>query len=143
VGFRLIAYTAVAAHFAFLAFVVLGGFLAWRWPRLIWFQIAGVAWLVLVVAAHLACPLTWIQDRAREHAGMTPTPGGFIATYVDGVFFPHGHQPAAMAVAGAVVLTSWIGFAVPRRRARARRPRPPADIPSRSRRSSPDPAGPR
>jgi hypothetical protein len=43
VGFRILVYAAMAAHFAFLAFGVLGGFLAWRWPRLIWFQLAGVA----------------------------------------------------------------------------------------------------
>jgi hypothetical protein len=131
VGFRILVYAAMAAHFAFLAFGVLGGFLAWRWPRLIWFQLAGVAWLVLVVAAHLLCPLTWIEDRARQHAGMAPVPGGFIAGHVAGVFFPHGHQPAAMVVAGAVVVISWIGFAVLRRRrvsSPARRPRRPAGI---------------
>ena len=117
--FRIVVFAAVAAHFAFLAFGVLGGFLAWRWPRLIWLQAAGVAWLVLVVAAHLICPLTWIEDRAREHAGMAPKPGGFITNYIAGVFFPHGHQPAAMVVAGAVILISWIGLAV-RGRSRAK-----------------------
>jgi len=115
-GFRILAYAAVAAHFAFLAFGVLGGFLAWRWPRLIWFQVAGVAWLVLVVAAHLLCPLTWIEDRARGYAGLPPKPGGFINNHVAGVFFPHGHQPAAMVVAGLVVLVSWVGFVMRRRR---------------------------
>jgi hypothetical protein len=94
------------------------------------------------VAAHLACPLTWIEDRARAHAGMTPKPGGFIVNHVAGVFFPHGYQPAAMAVAGAVVLISWAGFAV-RVRGRAGRPPRTADTRSRSRRSSPDPAAPR
>lgn len=142
-GFRVIAYAAAGVHFAFLAFGVFGGFLAWRWPRLIWLQIAGAAWLVLVAAAHLACPLTWIEDRAREHAGLAPTPGGFIATHVAGVFFPRGQEGAAMVVAGAVVLISWVGFAIVQWRVRARPPRPPAGIPSRSRRSSPDPAGPR
>jgi hypothetical protein len=131
VAFRVLAYAAVSAHFAFLAFGVLGGFLAWRWPRLIWFQVAGVAWLVLVVAAHLLCPLTWIEDRAREHAGLPPEPGGFIENHVAGVFFPHGRQPAAMVVAGLVVLISWAGFALLRRRRasdRARPPRQPAGI---------------
>jgi hypothetical protein len=117
VVFRVIAYAAVSTHFAFLAFGVLGGFLAWRWPRVIWFQLAAVAWLVLVVVSHLPCPLTWIEDRARARAGMAPKPGGFIANDVAGVFFPHGHQGVAMAVAGLVVAVSWAGFAVLRRRA--------------------------
>ena len=71
-GFRLIAYAAAGAHFAFLAFGVFGGFLAWRWPRLIWLQVAAAAWLVLVVAAGLLCPLTWIEDRARDGPGWPP-----------------------------------------------------------------------
>jgi hypothetical protein len=120
VWFRIVVYAAVAAHFAFLAFGVLGGFLAWRWPRLIWLQATGVAWLVLVVAAHLICPLTWVEDRAREHAGMPPKPGGFIANYIAGVFFPRGHQPAAMVVAGTVIVISWIGLAALRGRTKDR-----------------------
>lgn len=116
VGFRVIAYAAATAHFAFLAFGVLGGFLAWRWPRLIWLQVAGAAWLVLVVVASLMCPLTWIEDRARERAGMAPKPGGFLANYVEGVFYPAGQQTAAMAAAAVVVLLSWVGFVLRRRR---------------------------
>jgi hypothetical protein len=111
----LIAYAAAATHFAFLAFGLLGGFLAWRWPRLIWLQVAGAAWLVLVVAASLMCPLTWIEDRARERAGMAPKPGGFLHNYVEGVFYPTGQQAAAMAVAAVVVLASWVGFWLRRR----------------------------
>jgi hypothetical protein len=113
---RAVAYAAAGTHFAFLAFGVLGGFLAWRWPRLIWFQLAGMAWMVLVAVADLNCPLTWIEDRARERAGMAPKPGGFIANYVEGVFFPAGQQAAAVIVTGAVVLTSWTGFMILRRR---------------------------
>jgi hypothetical protein len=118
-GYRLVAYAAAGAHFAFLAFGVFGGFLAWRWPRLIWAQVAGAAWMVLVVAASLLCPLTWLEDRARERAGMAPKPGGFLLNYVEGVFYPAGHRNAAMAVAAVVVLTSWVGYV------RIHRRRPP------------------
>jgi hypothetical protein len=138
---RVVVYAAMAAHYAFMAFGVFGGFLAWRWPRLIWFQLAGVAWMVLIVVAHLSCPLTWIEDRARERAGMPAQPGGFIANHIAGVFFPHGHQPEAMVVAGLIVLLSWAG--VLRLRPRGPRPRRPAGSRWRSRRPSPDPAGPR
>jgi hypothetical protein len=132
--YRAIVYAAVAAHFAFLAFGVLGGFLAWRWPKLIRWQVAGASWLVLVVAARLICPLTWIEDRARARAGMAPKPGGFIANHVAGLFFPHGHQTSAMIVAAVVVLISWAGY-LRINRPRTRWPRRPADIRSRSRTS--------
>jgi uncharacterized protein DUF2784 len=129
--FRVVVYAAMAAHFAFLAFGVFGGFLAWRWPRLLWLQLAAAAWLVLVVAARLLCPLTWVEDRARAHAGMPPQPGGFLVNHVAGVFYPVGRQGAAQLVAALIVLSSWAGLAVVRRRRR------PADSPSRSRRSAP------
>ena len=116
VGYRLIAYAAAGANFAFLAFGVFGGFLAWRWPRLIWLQLAAVTWLVLVVAASLPCPLTWVEDRARERAGMAPKPGGFIINYIEGVFYPTGHRTAAMIMAAAVVALSWLGLVAIRRR---------------------------
>ena len=117
-GYHLIAYAAAGAHFAFLAFGVFGGFLAWRWPRLIWLQVAAAGWLVLVVVAGLLCPLTWLEDRARERGGMAPKPGGFLVNYVEGTFYPTGHQTAAMIVAGALVALSWLGLLVIRHRAK-------------------------
>jgi hypothetical protein len=134
VFYRAVADLAVAAHFAFLALGILGGFLAWRWPWLIWAQIAAATWLVLVVAASLPCPLTWVEDRAREHAGLPARPGGFLDNHVAGVFYPVGHERAAQIVAALVVLSSWAGLLVVRRRRR------PAGSPSRSRRSAPGPA---
>ena len=127
----------MAAHFAFLAFGVLGGFLARRWPRLIGVQIAAAGWLVLVVAAALPCPLTWVEDRARERSGRPAHIGGFLDNHVAGVFYPAGHERAAQIVAALVVLSSWAGLAVARRRRRQ------AGTRSRFRRSAPDPAAPR
>lgn len=116
VGFRLVAYTAAALHFVFLGFGVFGGFLAWRWPRLIWLQVASAAWLVVIVVFALYCPLTWIEDRARERAGMAPKPGGFITNYIEGVFFPSGQRTAAIAVASVVIVVSWVGLWVRKRK---------------------------
>jgi hypothetical protein len=132
--FRVVMHAAVAAHFAFLAFGVFGGFAAWRWPRLIWWQFAAAGWLVLVVAASLPCPLTWIEDRARERAGLPAQTGGFLDNHVAGLFYPAGHERAAQIVAALVVLCSWAGLRAVRRRRR------PAGNPSPPRRSPPDPA---
>ena len=35
-GLRLLADVLVGIHFLFVLFVVGGGFLAWRWPRVVW-----------------------------------------------------------------------------------------------------------
>ncbi|MEV6848074.1 DUF2784 domain-containing protein [Actinoplanes sp. NPDC051411] len=135
--FEAVADAAVAAHFGFLALGILGGFAAWRWPRLLWVQVVAAAWLVLVVAASLPCPLTWVEDRARERAGWPPLTGGFLDNHVAGVFYPRGHERAAQIVAALVVLSSWAGLLVVRRRRRR------ADSPSPPRRSRSDRAVPR
>ena len=118
VGYRVLIAAAVGAHFAFLAFAVFGGFLAWRWPRTIWLHVAGAGWLLLVVVAQLTCPLTWLEDRSREGAGLATLPAGFLDHYVEGVFYPRGAAAAAQIVVALIVLTSWIGYAVRTRRRR-------------------------
>ncbi len=128
-------YAAIAAHFAFLAVGLLGGFAAWWWPRILWIQVVAAAWLVLVVAASLPCPLTWVEDRARERSGRPGQTGGFLDNHVAGVFYPVGHERTAQIVAAVVVLSSWAGLLVAARRRRR------ADNPSPPRRSRPDPAG--
>ena len=121
----------VGLHFAFLALGLLGGFAAWRWPRLIWFQIAAASWLVLVVVARLPCPLTWLEDRARSRAGLPARLGGFLENHVAGVFYPAGHRRRCGWWPRSCVLSSWAGLGVIRRR------RWRAGSSSRSRRSSP------
>jgi hypothetical protein len=118
VGYRVLLAVAVGAHFAFLAFAVFGGFLAWRWPRTIWLHGAGAGWLLLVVVAQLTCPLTWLEDRSREAAGLATLPAGFLDHYVEGVFYPRGAAAEAQIVVALIVLTSWIGYAVRTRRRR-------------------------
>ena len=99
----------VALHLIFVGYVVVGGFLALRWPRTIWLHIPAVAWGVLIVAAGLDCPLTWLERRARASAGMAPLPpDGFIAHYLTGVVYPADWTMAVEVLVLAVVAGSWL-----------------------------------
>jgi hypothetical protein len=111
VGYRILIAAAVGAHFAFLAFGVFGGFLAWRWRRLIWLQVLSAAWLLIIVVAQLSCPLTWLEDRGRAGAGLPLREGGFLDNHVAGVFYPHGYEWAARITVAALIGISWLGFA--------------------------------
>jgi hypothetical protein len=133
VGYRVLVVAAAGTHFVYLAYAVFGGFLAWRWPRTIWLHLAGAAWLFLVIAARLPCPLTWAEDRSRERAGMAPLPSGFIDHYIEGVFFPTGRTGWAQAVVAVIVVVSWAGWLL-----RALRRRPTTGSRWRSRKPSPD-----
>ncbi|MUL77071.1 DUF2784 domain-containing protein [Mycobacterium sp. CBMA226] len=106
-----IAVAAVAAHFAFLGYLVGGGFLAWRWPVTIWLHALVVGWTLIILTGVVECPLTTIERWARAAGGMAPLPrAGFIDDHVAGVLYPRGWgTPAAVAVC-AVILASWLGL---------------------------------
>jgi hypothetical protein len=97
-------------HFAYLAYVVAGGFLAWRWPKAFWPHLAAVTWGVFLIGFHLSCPLTSAENWAREHAG-EGIDVGFVDTYVTDVIYPARYTNLARLVCAVVVLVSWAGVA--------------------------------
>ena len=107
-GFRLVVGAVVAVHYAFLAFVVLGGFAALRWRFLIWPHVAAAGWaLAIVTVPTLPCPLTAAEAWARRHAGMRPLAGGFVDAYVKGVLYPARFTIAVQIGVMVCVLVSW------------------------------------
>jgi hypothetical protein len=98
----------VVLHFAFIGYVVIGGFLALRWRRTIWLHIPAVIWGIAIATERVDCPLTWLERWARARAGMPPLPpDGFIAHYVTGVIYPVGWVVGVQLVSFAVVALSW------------------------------------
>jgi hypothetical protein len=80
----------VAIHFAFVLFVVLGGLLAIRWPRLIWLHVPAVLWGVLIEFSGWICPLTPLENYLRRQQGEAGYQGDFIARYILPVLYPDG-----------------------------------------------------
>jgi hypothetical protein len=112
----------VAAHFAFIGYLMVGGFVALRWPRTIFLHILAVVWGVGSLSVHLPCPLTDLERWARARAGMAPLPSdGFIAHYITGVLYPADAVGVVAAVVFAVVIVSWglFAYAVVRGRRRS------------------------
>ena len=110
-GYRLLADAVMLAHFGFLVFVALGGFLAWRFPRMFPVHLAAVGWGLLIVFGAVNCPLTSWEDRFRRLAGQAGLGDGFIGTYLTGVIYPAEHLRAMQLFVAALVLASWIGMA--------------------------------
>ncbi|HWG99154.1 MAG TPA: DUF2784 domain-containing protein [Pilimelia sp.] len=115
--YRVLADATMLLHLAFLAYVALGGFLAWRWPRAIWAHLAAVGWGLATVALRLNCPLTHIEDWARRRAGQRGLPDGFVDHYLTGVVYPERHTGLAQLAVAAAVAVSWAGLTARRRRA--------------------------
>jgi hypothetical protein len=111
----------VAGHFAFLAYLVAGGFLALRWPRSAGLHVAAVGWAMGSVLLSWPCPLTWLERWARAGAGMAPLPPeGFIAHFVTGVLYPAQAEAAVQVLVFVAVAVSW-GLLVGARSATRRR----------------------
>lgn len=119
---RGLADAVVAVHYAYMAYLVAGGFIAWRWRRTIWAHAAAVAWAIAIVVTKVPCPLTALQNHFRESAGQRPLSDSFINLYIRGTFYPADQQTVARVAIGVLVLCSWIGFVRVHRSARDRRP---------------------
>ena len=119
VGYLALADVTMVVHFAFLGYVVAGGFLAWRWRRAIWPHLVLAGWGLSTVVFHQDCPLSLVEDWARRHAGERGlSHRGFIDTYLTGVLYPARYLWLVQLLAALVIASSWAGALVLHRRAR-------------------------
>jgi len=77
--YGVLADVVLVVHLGFVLFVVLGGLLVLRWPRLAWIHL-------------------------RRLAGEAGYAGGFIEHYVTAVLYPDGLTRVAQVVLGTLVL---------------------------------------
>jgi hypothetical protein len=102
-----LAIAVAGLHFAFLAYLVTGGYLAWRWPRSVALHILAAIWGFVVVAAGLPCPLTAAQNWLRRRAQEPVLTRSFLDTYVRGVFYPADHEQVVQGVVALLIVASW------------------------------------
>jgi hypothetical protein len=102
--YRALADATVVVHFGFLLFVVLGGLLVLRWPRLAWVHLPAAAWGILIEFAGWVCPLTPLENHLRALGGQAGYQGGFIAHYVTAALYPEGLTRGTQVVLGVLVL---------------------------------------
>lgn len=102
--YRVLADALVLVHLAFVAFVVAGGWLAWRWPRVALLHLPAVAWGVWIEWSHGVCPLTPLENAWRRRAGEGGYTGSFVEHYILPVLYPAGLTPATQWVLGGIVL---------------------------------------
>jgi len=102
--YGLLADAVLLAHAAFVAFVVLGGVLVLRWPRVAWVHLPVVAWGAGIEFAGGICPLTPLENHLRALAHEQGYTGGFVEHYVFGMLYPEGLTPEIQVVLGLGVL---------------------------------------
>jgi hypothetical protein len=103
-AYRIAADILVLVHFAFILFVMLGGFLV-LWRRwLAGLHLPAVAWGAWVEFTGWICPLTPWEQELRAQAGESGYNGGFVEHYVIALIYPEGLTPTVQTVLGALVL---------------------------------------
>jgi len=120
--YRLAADAVLAAHLAFVLFVVCGGLLVLRTPRLAWLHLPAVAWGAFVELSGSICPLTPLEVTLRRGAGEAGYGGDFIEHYLVSLIYPAGlTRELQMALGAAVLLINLIVYVILWRRRSIRR----------------------
>ena len=101
---RVLADAVVAAHALFVVFVLLGGALVLRWPRIAILHLPAAAWGAWVEFTGTICPLTPLENHWRRAAGEAGYQGGFVEHYVVPALYPEGLTPRTQVAFGIVVV---------------------------------------
>src|SRR3712207_9266426 len=80
----------LVVHLAFVLFVVLGGLLALRWPRVAWVHVPVALYGATIEFVGFVCPLTPLEVWLRRRGGEAGYEGGFIGHYGTPAPFPPG-----------------------------------------------------
>ena len=102
--YRALADLVLVLHAAFVAFVVLGGFLALRWRRVAWLHLPAMAWGAAIEFTGRICPLTPLESWLRVAGGGTATSGGFIERAIAPVLYLPGLTRGHQIVLGTALL---------------------------------------
>jgi hypothetical protein len=87
---RLAADLLLIIHLIFIIFVITGGFLVLKWPRMLYLHIPAAAWGALIEFQGWICPLTPLEQHLRRAGGQSVYSGGFVEHYVEPIVYPAG-----------------------------------------------------
>jgi hypothetical protein len=102
--YRGLADLVLVIHLAFVLFVVLGGLLALRWPRVAWVHLPVALYGATIEFVGFVCPLTPLEIWLRRRGGQAGYEGGFIDHYITAAIYPTGLTREIQIILGIAVL---------------------------------------
>ena len=122
-----------ASHLSYIVFLLVGGFMARRWPRLMKWHLGAIGAAGVVNLTGSDCPLTVWETWLLRKGGREPYDTGFISHYLVEPIYPPGITGRVNFV---ILVTLTVPITVSYWRMRQRGTRPP--LPCRTRLNSPD-----
>ena len=102
--YSLAADTLLIVHFLFIGFVVLGGWLVFKWRWLVFLHLPAAAWGALIEFQGWLCPLTPWEQQFRQAAGEASYKTGFIEHYLMPLIYPANLDYDMQLVLGSFVI---------------------------------------
>lgn len=121
---RIAADLVLAVHLGFIVFVILGGLLLLRFPKIMYLHIPAAVWGAFVEISGRICPLTTWENDLRQSAGESGYAESFVEHYLVPIIYPAGlTRDVQLTLAGIVVFANiviygWLLYRWNRSRAR-------------------------
>lgn len=102
--YNFLANAVVGVHFLFILFVVFGGLLVIRYPKMAFAHIPAAIWGAFVEFSGWICPLTPLENYFRSLAGEQSYSGDFIQRHLIPVMYPENLTPKIQLILGGIVV---------------------------------------
>jgi len=102
--YGLLADVVVLLHLMFVLFVLLGGLLALKWPRIAWLHLPAAVWGAVVELTGWICPLTPLENWLRAQGGKVVDEHDFTAHYLLPILYPGDLTRDLQLLLGTVVV---------------------------------------
>ncbi len=102
--FRWLADAVLVLHTGFVIFVLIGGLLVLKWPRLLWLHLPAAAWGVFVEWSGWRCPLTPLEQWLRQQGSGPAYQDDFVSHYLLPLLYPAALTPELQFLLGGIVL---------------------------------------
>ena len=115
--YRLFADLTVVVHVGFVLFVVAGGLLVLRWPKVAWVHVPAAIWGAVIEFAGWICPLTPLENWLRRQGGEVTYSTSFVEHYLIPILYPESlTREMQWLLGGFVLLVNVAVYAVVLRR---------------------------
>jgi hypothetical protein len=108
--YRLLADMVVLVHFAFVLFVILGGFLVACRRHVMPIHLGAAIWAALIEFNGWICPLTPLENHLRAKSGSDGYDSDFVAHYILPILYPEGLTRETQIALGAMVIVINLGI---------------------------------